>query len=500
MQPFLEPYGGIWLVVSFLVCFTLFNYLLGHFFANNYHKTKSQYLVANRDLGIWQAGMSIGASWVWAPAMFISSSKAYAEGWIPMVYFIGGNILALVVFGLIVNKICEKWPQGFTLSDYMGVQHSHRVRVIYWVSLTGLTVGAFATQLFAGGNFIKILTGMDLIYSTTLLALAPLIYCIFFGFKSSVITDLTKMIMLSIIGIGTMLLLIDQVGIDTVIKGVNGFTGDYVSLFDEKGWQVFSTFGLATVISLLSGPFGDQALWQRAFATRDPKVRRRSFFLGAGFWLTVSVSMMIIGFAAAGAGFVTSTPGFVNLMFIIDQLPVWVVMAFGIMILAGITSILDSKLSAMSSIAGHDIAQRVWHNPTDQQSIRLGKISMLVLCVVSVAISNIPGITLVHLFLIYGNLRASTFLPTMIVMLTGRPLAEAGIFYGVSMSLLFGVPALAYGALNSDPIFTIAGSLGGLLISGVVAWGWTKVLEYRGQRFKFVSDDLNRLTISEITK
>lgn len=495
MTPFLEPYGGVWLVVGFLIFFTLFNYLLGYFFANGYHSTKSQYLVANRELGIWQAGMSIGASWIWAPAMFISASKAYTEGWVAMVYFIGANALALVIFALVVNRICEKWPNGFTLSDYMGVQHSDRVRVIYWISLIGLTVGAFATQLFAGGNFIKILTGMDLIYSTMLLALVPLIYCVFFGFKSSVITDLTKMVILSVIGIGTMSLIVYQVGIETVIAGVNGVSGEYVSLFDEKGWLVFSTFGLATVIGLLSAPFGDQALWQRAFATRDPNTRRNSFFMGMGFWLSVGLSMMVIGFAAAGAGFTTKTLGFVNLMFVIDQLPAWAVMAFGVMVLAGITSILDSKLSAMSSIAGHDIAQKIWTSPTDAQSIRLGKISMVLLCVAAVIVANIPGITLIHLFLIYGSLRASTFLPTMLVMLSGRPLAEAGIFYGVLMSLLFGVPTLAYGALTAQPWFTVAGSLGGLLISGIVAWIWTKILENRGREFKFVPDRVQRSTV-----
>lgn len=488
MQYFLEPYGGVWLVVAFLVFFTAFNYALGYLFANNFDSTKNQYLVADRKLNLWQASMSIGASWVWAPSMFISASKAYSEGWVAMVYFLGANTISLLIFAVLVNRICEKWSDGFTLSDYMGVQHSHRVRVIYWISLIGLTIGAFATQLFAGGNFIRLLTGMDLIYSTLLVAAVPLIYSIFFGFKSSVITDLTKMVMLLIIGIGTAVLMVNQVGVDTVIKGINGVTGEYTSLFDEKGWLVFSTFGLATMVGLLSAPFGDQALWQRAFATKNPSIRRNSFLLGLFFFILIPISMAIIGFAAAGAGFKTNNIGFVNLMFVIDQLPAWVVMAFAVMILAGITSILDSKLSAMSSIAGHDIAQAIWKNPTDKQSVNLGKTSMVVLCILSVLVANIPGITLVHLFLIYGSLRASTLLPTMLVMVTGKPLAEAGIFYGVLASLAFGVPILAYGALNKLPWITVTGSLGGLLLSGIIAYAWTKIAESRGHKFEFVPE------------
>lgn len=473
MQYILEPYGGVWLVTWFLILFFVFNYALSWAFGKNYVSTKEQYLVANRELGLWQAGLSVGASYIWAPAMFISAAKAYSEGWVALFYFIGGNTVALLTYTLLVNKICNQWKDGFTLSDFMGVQHSKRVQNVYWVSHIGLSIGAFATQLLAGAMFIKLLTGMNYTVSTVLLAIIPLLYSIFFGFKSSVITDLTKMVLLSVIAIGTAGLIINGVGWSTVINGVNGYSGQFTSLFNANGWLVFSTFGLATFVGLLSGPFGDQALWQRAFAVKKPRVRRNAFLLGTVFFLTVPISMALIGFAAAGSKFTTDFPGYINVMFIIDQLPIWVVMLFGIMVLAGITSILDSKLSAVSSIAGHDIARRFWKEPTDRQSIRAGKLSMLILCGVSVAIANIPGITLIHLFLIYGALRASTMMPTLLVMLRNKPLAEPGVFYGCIGSIIFGVPTLAYGALNSSPWATVTGSLGSVLISGIISLAWT---------------------------
>ena len=473
------------LVVAFLVMFSAFNLAISRWLANHWNDTKDRYLVADRQLGIWQSSLSIGASYVWAPAMFISAFKAYDQGWVGFFYFITGNLVALLIYSLLVNRVCRVWPNGFTLSDFMGVQHSHRVRVVYWVSLIGLTVGAFATQLLAGGNFLKLLTGMDYFVSTVLLALVPLTYCVIFGFKSSVITDLVKMIMLIAVSILLTGMVVGQVGVDTVIQGMAGRTGDFVSLFDANGIMVFTTFGLATLIGLLSGPFGDQALWQRAFATPNETTRRNSFLLGTGFYLVVPTCMGIVGFAAAGSGFATSSPGFVNLMFIIDQLPLWAVMLFAVMILTGITSILDSKLSAMSSIAGHDIAQQIHRDPSDRQSINIGKISMIVLAAVAVAVANIPSLTLVHLFLIYGSLRASTMLPTLLVMLTRRPLAEQGVFYGTLGSLALGVPVLVYGTLSGSPLFTVIGSLSTLLISGIVSVVWTRILRSRGKVFEF---------------
>lgn len=475
MEYVLAPYGGAGLVVAFMAAFFLFNYVISYVFAKDYHKTKSAYLVANRDLGLWQASLSISASWIWAPAMFISASKAYTEGWVALFYFLGANTLALLTFALMVNKIVEKWPNGFTLSDFMGVQHSNRVRKAYWVTLIGLTIGAFATQLFAGAKFIQIISGMDYFYATVMLAVVPLAYCIFFGFKSSIITDLTKMVILLVISVGLVSMLLSTSGVESLVNGINGVSGEYVSLFDAKGWHVFATFGLATVIGLMSAPFGDQALWQRAFAIKDPKVRRNSFIVGTGFFLVVPFCMAMVGMMAAGAGFETAQAGFVNLMYIIDQLPIWAVMLFGVMVLAGITSILDSKLSAMSSIAGHDIAIAIYKTPSDAQSIMVGKASMVILAVAAVAIANIPGVTLVHLFLTYGALRASTLLPTMIVMLTGKSLNEAGVFYGIICSVLIGVPVLAYGAFTSQPWFTVIGASSAVLLSGVIAWSWTAI-------------------------
>ena len=473
MQPILD--GGWQLAIGFFIIFAMINYGISWKFAGDSNSTKSQYLVNDRKLGMWTAALSISASWIWAPAMFISAFKAYQQGWVAMTYFLGANALSLILFALLVNKVCDKYKDGFTLSDFMGTQHSERVRYLYWFTLLGLTVGAFATQLYAGGKFIALVTGLDYFYSTLLLSAVPLTYCLAFGFKSSVITDLAKMILLLVVGVGCALAVTSVVGVDAVLKGMNGANGQFVSLFDANGWLVFSTFGLATAVGLLSAPFGDQALWQRGFAISDPAERRSSFLLGTLFFIVIPVSMAVIGFAAAGTGFKPTDAQFTNLFMIAKTLPTWALMAFCVMILAGITSILDSKLSAVSSIAGHDVANKIWSTPTDAQSMRLGKISMILLAVLSIGIANIPGITLVHLFLMYGALRASTLLPTMIVMISEKPLDEAGVFYGVLTSILIGWPLLAYGAFNNDPWITVAGSSIGVLSSGIISYSWTKI-------------------------
>ena len=440
------------------------------FFAKNYNSTKSKFLLADRKLGFFESSFSISASWIWAPSLFISSLQAYVNGWIGLFWFCVPNFLALVLFAFLVNKIIDRFPQGYTLSEYMGSIYSLRVQKLYWISLLGLTLGAFATQILAGAKFISIVSDINFFWSSVILTTLPLSYSLFFGLKSSVITDYLKIIVLYIIGFVMISLTISTVGgFETVWKGISGITKDNLSLFDQKGWIVFATFGLPTAIGLLSGPFGDQAFWQRAFSIKS-EYRQKSFLLAAVIFIMVPISMGLLGFAAAGLNYVATTKQFVNLELVHNTIGVLGTVLFSIIVISSITSILDSKFCAASSIAGHDISSKY-----SLDSLLTSKISMLVLAIVSLMIANIPGIEIVHLFLIYGALRASTLLPTLMTILCPEKVNEKGVFYGILLSLVVGIPIFAYGLLYNDPTITIVGSLGGVLIPGVTIFLFNRI-------------------------
>jgi Na+/proline symporter len=93
---------------------------------------------------------------------------------------------------------------------------------------------------------------------------------------------------------------------------------------------------------------------------------------------------------------------------------------------------------------------------------------MMILLIVGIAIANIPGLTILHLFLFYGTLRAATLLPTIFT-LTLDNLSEAGVFYGIIVSLSVGLPIFAYGNINKITPLIIIGSLTSVLSSGVIA-------------------------------
>lgn len=426
---------------------------------------KEQFLLANRELKFSESSFSIAASWVWAPSLFISSFQAYSYGWVGLFWFCVPNFFCLILFALLVNKIVDRFPNGYSLSEFMGETYSLRVQSMYWISLIGLSIGAFATQVVAGSKFLNTTTGINYFICTLILTLVPLSYSLYFGLKASVITDYIKMIVLYVVGF-VMIIMVTYYagGFPTIINGINGINKDYISLFDQNGIHLFLTFGLPTVIGLLSGPFGDQAFWQRAFSINS-NYRKKCFVLASFLFIIVPIAMGIIGFLAAGYEFKTSNTQFINLEFIGFIIGNIGLLLFSIIVLSSVTSILDSKFCAVSSIAGHDITNRF---NFQKNSIFFSKMSMIVLAIISLIIANIPNIQLIYLFLIYGALRASTLLPTIITMTYKNKIHESGVFYGILFSLFIAVPVFAYGLINKISFITVIGSLGGVLIPAII--------------------------------
>ena len=58
--------------------------------------------------------MSIAATWIWAPAIFVASSTAYFNGIYGFLWFLIPNVLTLILFGYFSQKfIKEKYQESF---------------------------------------------------------------------------------------------------------------------------------------------------------------------------------------------------------------------------------------------------------------------------------------------------------------------------------------------------------------------------------------------------
>ena len=88
-------------------------------------KTHTNFLVADRKVGFIKSGFSTAATWIWAPALFIASQKAYQQG-LPGVF----GLLSQIFYVLCIFAFCtlfkKKFKDGYTLAEYMNVRYSKK--------------------------------------------------------------------------------------------------------------------------------------------------------------------------------------------------------------------------------------------------------------------------------------------------------------------------------------------------------------------------------------
>ena len=162
--------------------------------------------------------------------------------------------------------------------------------------------------------------------------------------------------------------------------------------------------------------------------------------------------------------------------------PKWFLYLFFVLVLSGLISTVDSIICAVSSVAGHDVVKRLamnekWHERIQKNiflfilfanEVRAARFAMIAVTVTAILIANIPGLTILYLFLLYGTLRSSVMLPTVFAIL-GKRMSERGLFYGVLTSMIVGLPIFAYGNFTGNIPMIVFGSLFTILASGFMA-------------------------------
>jgi Na+/proline symporter len=181
--------------------------------------------------------------------------------------------------------------------------------------------------------------------------------------------------------------------------------------------------------------------------------------VGALLFGIVPLSMGILGLIGVGMGYTAVDTGVINFELIKALFPEWAVIPFLFMIISGLLSTVDSNLCAASSLTT-DIFR--------EKTVGKTKGAMLLLLGAGIAIANIPGLTVTHLFLMYGTFRASTLLPTIFT-LRGIKLAPRGIVAGILLSMAVGLPVFGYGNVQGIAVYKTAGSLLTVILSGAVA-------------------------------
>jgi len=301
----------------------------------------------------WGIGaFSIAASWIWAPALFVSVQKSYELGLAGMFWFTFPNILALIIFAFLAPKIRKRLPGGYTLPDWIRYRfkdekiHKIYLFIFFWYQVMAVTV-----QVFVGGLLVSFLTGIPLNNVMIILTLIGLSYALISGLRASVVTDFLQMVM--IFGVGIIIIPWTASaggGWESIAKGFGGLENTS-GIFDSG---VMYSFGIVTTIGLIAGSISDQQYWQRSFAIKKNHLVK-SFVWGGIFFGIVPLALSLLGFMGANPELGVAMPEGVQLPMIGvavvgKLLPTWATLLFVIMLMSGLSSTLDSGFAAGASL------------------------------------------------------------------------------------------------------------------------------------------------------
>lgn len=423
------------------------------------------FLLSNRKVGFILGAVSVATAWVWAPALFVASQKAYEQGLPGLFWFTFPNMMALVLFSFLATKAKSVFPRGFTLPELMRVRFGKKVQLIYMATILLIQVYSVILQVTAALLMLNLVTGIDKSILVLILGSIILSLSLTAGFRSSLTVDVVKALFILIVGLLVCPWVIGKSGgFQNVVRGLGGITGDFGNLFDTK---VAFSFGIPISVSLLSGIVVDQQQWQRAFAMRK-EVVRKSFLFAAVLFLMAPIILGIFGFAAAGSGVQVGRgqAQLAGVFLVKNYLPQIGTIIFTFMVLAGLAAAGVAALSAAGSVGAVDFIRFFKRDLRDKHVVLISRVTMVIVLTIGLVIALIPEIQILYLVLLVGVFRASLMVPT-ILSLYWSSLSPNYTFAGIVFGMLVGVPLFVYGSLHNISTISAFGSLAPIMISMV---------------------------------
>lgn len=329
----------------------------------------------------WSYAASIASTWIWAPAIFVSSSVAHNMGLTGLLWFLIPNTLTLIVFGHIASHF-KREGREMALAD-VACKSGPAQELLHSIVALVLLVCSSTVQLI--GIHTLLSSWFDIPKYVSAAVLGIICFAIVWrgGLKCCIDTDAVKYRMVLIAGV-----------VFAALVSVGDFAPNLDGYLQKGSWEIAAAFGITTAIGLLSAPYVDQTFWQRVFSIHPQRVVP-VFYKSALLFAIIPLCFGYVGLCAPGGAEWDIT-------WVAVDIPTQIILAAAV--LSALISTLDSNLCAIASM--------VYRNTGDAFA---AKLNMVALFLLSSIVFCATDITIVGLFLFYGTLRTCLAVPTILM-------------------------------------------------------------------------------------
>ena len=276
----------------FLACFFIYivTMIVIGWWVTRKKQSGDDFLLAGRNVPFFLTLGTTLATMVGTGSSMGAVGKAYQVGWLGGLYGIGGGIGILLVAWMFAPARKHRFmTMSEELSSYVGANRTVMNVVAVFVYLSN--VGWLGAHIIGGGLYLNFVTGIDLFWAKTLIAIGFGIYSVIGGYRAVVWTDSIQAVVLFLGFILTAVFAYQSVGGFAQMQQVHA-----VQVEQGGGMRLLPAISLVVVIAV--GQLGSSANRQRVYSGISTSAIRKAFVSSGILYLLFSLMPAVIGIAA----------------------------------------------------------------------------------------------------------------------------------------------------------------------------------------------------------
>ncbi len=370
-----------WDFFLFLAAYLVILLCVGVFFAKGIKNVEGFFLASRSLSGFW-VFLTLAASWIGATSLLVSVDEAYKEG-VSSFWVMGvPALLSVLIFLLFLARPIRQLTI-LTLPDLVESRYGRTVRHLASLLIIWYMILLASSQMVALGSFLKVFLHASYFSCLLIGTVIVLVYSVFGGFFSVVLTDGIQFFFLAGGICGLFFFLERSAAIQGISQKVQALDGvDYFSFFAniKENSLIALSFSLAWIVSPIA--------WQRIQAARNVKSARKG--LAATFITLFLIYGIIIGigilYRSLDIG--NETAGPVLSEIIATQTGKFLGGIIFVAVVAAIMSTLDTALNTGAMSLTHDVCFQLFPQRASSHVLFTSRIATVSVAVVAFLIAT----------------------------------------------------------------------------------------------------------------
>lgn len=425
------------IILAYLVGVSLYGWYLN----KKYIRSSDDFVAAGRSLPFPVLVGTLLATWMGSGMITGSANFVYTYGPIASIpYFIGEPIGLLLIALFLAKKVRIK--EGYTVPQLIEEKYGEGARILVTICIVLAYVGIVSYQFEAGGHIFNMVTGMSVTTGTIISAIFVVLLTVTGGLVSVAYTD----------AIGTLIIFIAMlIGLPMAIKQAGGLTEMFAAIPAEKltatgGLDNIQLLGFAlpTIFLVL----GDQNIYQRFAASKDPAEAKRSGLGLFGLALLLDILVVLIVVPA-----IVLYPNLENPDTAFFQVAMGLPTVVSGLLLACATALFITTADSYLLSAATNITYDVWErfikkDATDEEKLRFTRLTIVVLSVIALALGTLfPSILSIQMYAysMYG----AAITPSLVASLFWDKATKQG---GLASIIIGGASVLVWDVVLQNPM------------------------------------------------